>query len=100
MNWNLLFSYELKLKNKASRVMHALRNTLTFADGEFIMDISSSMIAEDARSLMKHLYEEWVIRMAYPVLKTKVEICSRKLEVDVPEFGFTKHLMFYDVDMN
>jgi predicted metal-dependent hydrolase len=56
---------------------------MIFTDGHFIVDISSPMIDKDARSLIKELYEEWIIRIAYPTLKTKVETYSQKLGVNV-----------------
>ena len=56
---------------------------MTFVDGHFVVDITSDRIDEDARSLMKHLYEEWIIRIAYPILKGKVENYSQNLGVNV-----------------
>jgi hypothetical protein len=54
---------------------------LTFADGQFVVNISSSRIDEETRFLMKQLFEEWTIKIAYPVLKTKVESYSQKVGV-------------------
>ena len=68
-------NYPLRINRKQ------LRNTLTFADGQFVADISSSRIDGEARSLMKQLFEEWTIKIAYRVLKTKVESYSQKLGV-------------------
>jgi predicted metal-dependent hydrolase len=49
------------------------------------MSISSPKIVENTRLLIKHLYEEWIVKAAYPILKTKVETYSQKLVVDVPK---------------
>jgi predicted metal-dependent hydrolase len=59
------------------------RNNLTFVDGQFLVDITGSKIDENVRSLMKHLYEEWIIRIAIPILRSKLETHSQKLGVEV-----------------
>jgi predicted metal-dependent hydrolase len=60
-------------------------NILAFTDGQFIVDISSRRIDDDARSLIKQLYEEWITRIAYPILKSTVETHAQKLGLDVQE---------------
>ncbi|MPZ07030.1 MAG: DUF45 domain-containing protein [Nitrososphaeraceae archaeon] len=72
--------------------MNQSRNTHTFTDGHFIVDISSPRMEEDARSLIKLVYEEWIIRVAYPILKTKVETYSQKLGVHVQKILIKRNL--------
>lgn len=72
-------NYSLRINKKQ------VDNTLSFVNGEFVMSISSSMIVKNTRSLIKHLYDEWIIKAAYPILKTEVETYSQKLVVDVPK---------------
>ena len=68
------------------------RNTLTFAIGKFTVDITSSMIGDEAKSLIRQLYEEWAIGKAYPILKNRVEKFSQKLNVDAPNIFLKRTL--------
>ena len=72
-------NYPLKVNNNQSR------NTLTFMNGVFVVGITRPKTDEDVGFQIKHLYEDWIIRMAYPILKAKVEIYSQKLGVDEPD---------------
>jgi predicted metal-dependent hydrolase len=67
----------LKINNNQSR------NNLTFVNGEFLVDITGSKIDENIRSLIKNLYEEWIIRIAYPMLRTRTGTYSQKLGAKV-----------------
>lgn len=49
------------------------------------MDITSPKIYESARLQIKHLYEEWIVKTAYSILKPKVKTYAQKLGVDAPE---------------
>jgi predicted metal-dependent hydrolase len=71
---------------------HRPRNTLTFTDGKFLANIKSHEIDEDARFQIKHLYEDWILRMAYSILRTKVEIYSQKMGMDVAEILIKRNL--------
>ena len=62
-----------------------LRNTLTFDSGKFTVNIPTNRIDNKVRSVIRKLYEEWMIEMAYPILKARVEKFSQKLNVDVPK---------------
>jgi predicted metal-dependent hydrolase len=42
---------------------------------------------EDTKSQVRELYERWLRRIAYPVLKTKTEIYARKLGVNVQKIS-------------
>jgi predicted metal-dependent hydrolase len=68
------------------------RNTLTFLNGKFIVNITSSRISGDARSQFKLLYENWAIEMAYPILKSKVETFIQKLNVDIQKISVKRNL--------
>ncbi len=61
-------NYPLKINKNQSR------NTLSFVDGEFVVDITNS---DDEMKMQNHRSESYMksglIRIAYPVLKTKVE---------------------------
>ncbi len=61
--------------------MANLTNLVTILDSSCSQ--SSSRLDEDARSLMKQIYEEWTVRIAYSILKPKVETYSQKLGVEV-----------------
>jgi predicted metal-dependent hydrolase len=69
-----------------------LINALTFANGIFIVDITSSRVDDVAKIMIKHLYDNWAIEMAYPLLKAKVEKFSEKLSVDAPKIFLKKNL--------
>jgi predicted metal-dependent hydrolase len=69
-----------------------LRSALAFANGKFSVDITRSRIDDKARLLIRRLYEEWVIEMAYPISKTRVEKFSQKLSVVVPKIILKRNL--------
>ena len=79
-------NYPLEINKNQSR------NVLTFAHGQFVVYITSHRIDEDARSLMKHLYEEWIIRNANRIFKSKVKIYSQKLGVHVQKIMVKSNL--------
>ena len=56
------------------------------------MDITRSRIDDKARLLIRRLYEEWVIEMAYPILKTRVGKFSQKQSVVVPKIILKRNL--------
>ena len=58
-------------------------NSLTFFNGEFLVSITGSKIDENIRLLIKNLYEEWIIGIAYPILRNRVGTYSHKLGVKV-----------------
>lgn len=70
-------NYPLRVNKNQSR------NNLNFVNKEFIVNVTISEVDEDAKSLIKQLYEGWIIKIAYPLLKSKVENYSRKLGVEV-----------------
>jgi predicted metal-dependent hydrolase len=72
--------------------MNQSRNTLTFANGIFIVNITNSRIDDGAKIMIKHLYDNWTVEMAYQLLKTKVDKFSQKLKVDVPKIFLKKNL--------
>jgi predicted metal-dependent hydrolase len=65
---------------------------VSFVDGEFLVDIANQMIDEDARSQIKQLYDEWIMRSAYPILKNKVETYSQKLGLEIKKILVKKNL--------
>ena len=73
-------------KNYPVRInTNQLRNTLTFDSEKFTVYIMNSRIDDEVKSLIRQLYEDWVIETAYPILKTRVEKFSQKLNVDIPK---------------
>lgn len=65
---------------------------MTFTNSRFIVDISTPMIDEDTKHLIEQLYEEWIIRNAYPILKSKIEAYSQKLGVHVQRILVKRNL--------
>lgn len=72
-------NYHLRVNANQSRI------TLTFASGKFGVNIITSRIDDSAKSIIRQLYSEWLIEMAYPILKSKVKKFSEKLNVDTPK---------------
>ncbi len=64
-----------------------LRNRIRFVNGEFVIDMTSPDADEDTKSQVRELYERWLRRIAYPILKTKTEIYARKLGVNVQKIS-------------
>jgi predicted metal-dependent hydrolase len=56
------------------------------------VNIISSRIDDSAKSIIRQLYSEWLIEMAYPILKSKVEKFSEKLNVETPKIFLKKNL--------
>jgi predicted metal-dependent hydrolase len=67
-------------------------NIFSFIDDEFMVDITNHMIDHNVKFQIKQLYEDWIIRMAYPILKTKVNTYSHILGVDIPEILIKSNL--------
>ena len=69
-------NYPLKIFTKEAR------NSISFADGQFIVNIwpSKNVTAQ----YVEKLYEHWLMKIARPVLKNKVETYSQKLDVTEP----------------
>lgn len=70
-------NYPLRISKNQSE------NNFVFADDHFVVGISSHELDENARSRIRKLYEEWIAKTAYPILKSKVETYSQKLGVNV-----------------
>jgi predicted metal-dependent hydrolase len=70
-------NYPLRISKNQSK------NNFVFADDHFLVDISIRELDENARSPIRELYEMWIIKTAYPILKSKVETYSQKLGVNV-----------------
>ena len=56
------------------------------------MNIPTYRIDDEAKSLIRQLYEEWEIGTAYPILKTRVEKFSQKLNADVSKIFLKRNL--------
>ena len=65
-------------------------NSISFADGQFIINIwpSKNVTAQ----YIERLYEHWLMKIARPVLKNKVETNSQKLGVNAPRKIIIKKL--------
>ena len=70
-------NYPLKIFNKEAR------NSISFVDGQFIVNIwpSKNVTAQ----YVEKLYEHWLMKIAHPVFKNKIESYSQKLGVIDPE---------------
>ena len=70
-------NYPLKIFNKEAR------NSISFVDGQFIVNIwpSKNVTAQ----YVEKLYEYWLMKIAHPVFKNKIESYSEKLGVTKPE---------------
>ena len=70
-------NYPLKIFNKEAR------NSISFVDGQFIVNIwpSKNVTAQ----YVEKLYEHWLMKIAHPVFKNKIESYSEKLGVTKPE---------------
>jgi predicted metal-dependent hydrolase len=66
------------------------RNSISFADGHFIINIwpSKNVTAQ----YVERLYEHWLMKIARLVLKNKVETYSQKLGVNAPKKIIIKKL--------
>jgi predicted metal-dependent hydrolase len=79
-------NYPLRIsKNQA-------RNTLRFINGEFIANITSSAVNKDSKSKVRQLYDDWLKRIAYPILKNKTEIYAQRLDVNVQKISVKNNL--------
>ena len=78
-------NYPLKIFNR-----EATRNSICFADGQFIVNIwpSKNVTPE----YIERLYEHWLIKIARLILKHMVESYSEKLYVAKPEKIVIKRL--------
>jgi hypothetical protein len=54
-----------------------LRNRIRFVNGEFVVDMTSPDADEDTKSKVRQLYDGWLKRTAYPILKNKTEIYAQ-----------------------
>lgn len=54
-----------------------------FINKKFLVDIEGLVIDRDTKMKMKSLYEAWTKRNAYSILKTKVEIYSQYLKINL-----------------
>jgi len=70
-------NYTLKIFNREAR------NSISFADGQFIVNIwpPKNVTAQ----YVEKLYEHWLMKVARPILKNRVEIYSEKLGLVKPE---------------
>jgi predicted metal-dependent hydrolase len=72
-------NYPLRINKNQSR------NTLSFVDGEFTVDITSPKTDEGAILQIKRTYEDWMSRMGYSMQKSKVKTYSQKLGVELQD---------------
>jgi predicted metal-dependent hydrolase len=70
-------------KNYPLRILKEIHseNNIELTDGEFIIRIKSSKEPTNSKTVIKKLYEDWLIRNAQSVFKHKVEKYSEKLGV-------------------
>ena len=70
-------NYPLKILNREGS------NSISFIDGQFIVNIwpSKNVTAQ----YVEKLYEHWLMKLAHPVFKSKIESYSEKLSVMKPE---------------
>ena len=69
-------NYPLRIFNREAR------NSISFVDGQFIVNIWP--IKNVTAQYVEKLYEHWLMKIARPVLKNKVETYSQKLGVTEP----------------
>jgi len=77
-------NYPLKIFTKEAG------NSISFADGQFIINIWPSKNA--TAQYIERLYEHWLMKIARLVLKNKVETYSQKLGVNAPKKIIIKKL--------
>lgn len=65
-------------------------NALRFVNGEFIVDVVK--IGEETRLEIKKLYEDWLKRTAYEILKERTEIYAQKVQVTVKKISVKNSL--------
>ena len=77
-------NYPLRIFNRKAR------NSISFADGQFIVNIwpSKNVTAQ----YVEKLYEHWLMKIAHPIFKNKIESYSEKLDVAKPEKIVIKRL--------
>ena len=77
-------NYPLRIFNREAR------NSISFADGQFIVNIwpSKNVTAQ----YVEKLYEHWLMKIAHPIFKNKIESYSEKLDVAKPEKIVIKRL--------
>lgn len=63
------------------------RNTIRFANGEFVVDVTSSDASQDTKAEIRELYEEWLKSIAYQILVRMTEINAQKLGVNVQKIS-------------
>jgi predicted metal-dependent hydrolase len=70
-------NYPLRIFNREAR------NSISFVDGQFVVNIwpPKNVTAQ----YVEELYEHWLMKIARPVLKNKIESYSEKLGVAEPE---------------
>ena len=66
------------------------RNSISFVDGQFIVNIWPSKNVN--AQYVKKLYEHWLMKLAHPIFKNKIESYSEKLGVTKPEKIVVKKL--------
>ena len=59
------------------------RDTIKFANGEFVVCITSSDEGQDTKSEVRRLYDEWLKEIAYQILRKKTEIYALRVGVRV-----------------
>lgn len=59
------------------------RKTIKFTNGEFVICITSSDDCQDTKSEVRKLYDDWLKKIAYPILSKKTEIFAQKVGVRV-----------------
>lgn len=72
--------------------MNEWRNALVFDSRKFIVDITSFRIDNEAKSLIRQLYEDWEMEMAYSILRTRVKEFSQRLNIVAPKIFLKKNL--------
>ena len=77
-------NYPLKISTRGTR------NSIGFVDGQFIVNIWPSKNA--TAQFVEKLYEHWLIKLARPVLKNKVESYAARLGVTEPKKIVIKRL--------
>jgi predicted metal-dependent hydrolase len=68
------------------------RDTIEFVNREFVVSITSSHEDKDTKSKVRELYEEWLKRTAYQILKQKTEMYAQKAGVRVHEISVKSSL--------
>ena len=77
-------NYPLRIFNREAR------NSISFLDGQFIVNVwpSKNVTAQ----YVEKLYEHWLMKIAHPIFKNKIESYSEKLDVAKPEKIVIKRL--------